>query len=117
MFYRELVTYQKLLTSAYCDQIATGKNKQSDKLVKHRDNSAVLTIMCFVSVRKGEASMKHLRMEIAKKCAEKIQVVSIQIYNIAVFASQRSSFIHSSQLYHLFYNTKLANQCCYKKME
>ncbi|XP_065908218.1 1-phosphatidylinositol 4,5-bisphosphate phosphodiesterase beta-4-like [Dysidea avara] len=52
---KELVTYQKLLTSAYCDQITTGKNKQNDKKV--------------------EASMKHLRLEIAKKCTEKIQVL------------------------------------------
>jgi len=33
LLHRELVTYQKLITSAYCDQIMTGKNKQSDKLV------------------------------------------------------------------------------------
>ena len=28
--------------------------------------------------RKVEAAMKHLRIEIAKKCTEKIQVVSVQ---------------------------------------
>ncbi|XP_065908200.1 1-phosphatidylinositol 4,5-bisphosphate phosphodiesterase beta-4-like isoform X2 [Dysidea avara] len=54
MHEKELVTYQKLITQAYCDQIA-GKNKQNGK--------------------KMEASMKHLRVEIAKKCAEKIQVM------------------------------------------
>lgn len=30
------------------------------------------------NARKVEASMKHLRIEIAKKCAVKIQVVSIK---------------------------------------
>ncbi|XP_065908143.1 serine/threonine-protein kinase dst2-like [Dysidea avara] len=54
MHEKELATYQRMITHAYCDQIA-GKNKQNDK--------------------KMEASMKHLRVEIAKKCAEKIQAM------------------------------------------
>ncbi|XP_065908152.1 1-phosphatidylinositol 4,5-bisphosphate phosphodiesterase beta-4-like isoform X2 [Dysidea avara] len=51
---KELATYQKLIIQAYCDQIIE-KNKQNDK--------------------KMEASVKHLRMEIAKKCVEKIKVM------------------------------------------
>ena len=72
LYNRELATYQKLITAAYCDQIA-GKNKQNGKSV-HIECSQYKFYMCICNTRKVEATMKHLRIEIAKKRAEKIQV-------------------------------------------
>ncbi|XP_065908131.1 1-phosphatidylinositol 4,5-bisphosphate phosphodiesterase beta-4-like isoform X2 [Dysidea avara] len=50
---KELAACQKMVTSAYCEQISVTKNKQNDRI--------------------GDATLKHLRLEIAKKCTEKIQ--------------------------------------------
>ncbi|XP_065896914.1 1-phosphatidylinositol 4,5-bisphosphate phosphodiesterase beta-1-like [Dysidea avara] len=50
---KELATYQKTVISGYYDQISAKKGNQKKKM--------------------GEASMKHIRLEVAKKCTEKIQ--------------------------------------------